>query len=41
MSDDFLNGVLICNVEKEALINVKIEDVKNCFQKICICRCEI
>ncbi|KAL7616349.1 hypothetical protein Lser_V15G04463 [Lactuca serriola] len=35
MSDDFLNDALICSVEKEALMNVKIERVIERFRKIC------
>ncbi|KAJ9545408.1 hypothetical protein OSB04_025115 [Centaurea solstitialis] len=34
MSDDFMNHALICAVEKEALLDVKIESVMNRFQKM-------
>ncbi|XP_039003134.1 zinc finger MYM-type protein 1 [Hibiscus syriacus] len=34
MSDDFMNHALICAIEKEALLDVKIESVINRFQKM-------
>ncbi|XP_024979012.1 uncharacterized protein LOC112516226 [Cynara cardunculus var. scolymus] len=37
IGDDFLNYALICAIEKEALSNVKNEDVIDCFQKMKTC----
>ncbi|KAI3763962.1 hypothetical protein L2E82_13960 [Cichorium intybus] len=34
MGDDFMNDALVCNVEKEALLKVKLEDVMERFQKM-------
>ncbi|KAI3508207.1 hypothetical protein L1887_23212 [Cichorium endivia] len=34
MGDDFMNDALICNVEKETLLKVKLEDVIERFQKM-------
>ena len=34
IGDDFLNDALICSVEKEALVNVKIENVIECYGKM-------
>lgn len=41
MGDDYMNDALICNVEKEALMEVKIEDVIDRYQKMCTRRCQI
>ncbi|KAI3750696.1 hypothetical protein L2E82_21445 [Cichorium intybus] len=41
MGDDYMNDALICNVEKEALMKVNIEDVMDRFQKMCTRRCQI
>ena len=38
--DGFLNDAFICNVEKETLTKVELEDVMNRFQKMCIRRCQ-
>ena len=34
IGDDFMNDALICSVEKQALIDVKIEDVMARFRKM-------
>ena len=34
MGDEFLNAAVVCAVEKEALRNVKNDDVINRFQKM-------
>ena len=34
IGDDFLNDALVCNVEKEALVKVKFEDVMKRFTKM-------
>ncbi|KAL6520665.1 hypothetical protein OROMI_032225 [Orobanche minor] len=34
ISEDYLNGCVICTVEKEGLVNVTSEDVINLFQKM-------
>ena len=31
MGDDYFNGTLTCAIEKEEIINVKNEDVLECF----------
>ena len=38
IGEDFLNSCVICAVEKEALSNVKDEDVMNRFQNMRECR---
>jgi len=39
--DDFMNGALICNIEKEALMKVKLVDVMNHNRNMCIRRCQL
>ena len=41
MGDDFLNDALLCNVENEALMKVKYEDVMERFTKMRIRRGEL
>lgn len=42
IGDEFLNDALVCiNVEKEALVKVKFEDVIERFTKMCIRRGEL